>query len=71
MWQGTVHDIITLADMEEGFVYKPKSKQMLILPLQQFRKYCDESPDVMLLWCLTYNANVSREQMFLMRVVIC
>jgi hypothetical protein len=39
MWQGTVRDIIILADMEEGSVYKPKSKQILILPLQQFRKY--------------------------------
>ena len=43
---------------------------MLVLPLQQFRDHCDESPDVMLLWCLTLSAIDSREQMFLMRVVI-
>lgn len=56
--------------MEEGSACKPKSKQVVILPLQQFREHCDESPDVVLLWCLTFSASVSREQMFLMRVVI-
>jgi hypothetical protein len=35
---------------------------MLILPLQQFREHCDGSPDVVLLWCLTFNAVDSREQ---------
>jgi len=66
----TVHDIIILADMEEGSTCKPKSKQMLILPLQQFREQCDESPDVVPLWCRTFSAIDSKEQMFLMWMAI-
>ena len=56
--------------MEEGSACTPKSQQMLILPLQQFREHCDESPDVVLLWCFTFSVNVSSEQVLLMRVVI-
>jgi hypothetical protein len=66
----TVHDIIILADMEEGSTCKPKSKQMLILPLEQFREHCDESA-LMSCYCgVTFSAIDSREQMFLMRMVV-